>query len=92
MSVVIRKWVPAHRLFPDEIAAIAEYMHIDWEQAAELANDLLGRRDGLDLVGWLLQDHADKARWRCDEKEAARRQELYQRFLDRSLHGGCGRI
>lgn len=86
MSIIVRRWTPTHRLLPDEIAAIAGYMSMDWAEAVDFAAGLFDRPDGIDLVGWLLQDSAEKARWRCDDGEAARRQELYQRFLDRSLH------
>lgn len=86
MSIIIKKWIPTHRLLPDEIAAVASYMGMNWTDAVDFSTDLLDRPDGVDLIGWLLQDHAEKARWRCDDREAARRQEVYQRFLDRSLH------
>lgn len=87
MSVIMKQSLSLCRLLPDQIEAIADYMHLDGRRAAEFAADLLDRPDGVDLIGWLLQDYVQKARWRCDEREAARRQELYQRFLDSSLHG-----
>lgn len=86
MSVILRRWGPTYRILPDEIAAVASYMNMDWPEAEDFAIGLLNEPDGIDLIGWLLQDHVEKARWRCDDEEAARRQEVYQRFLDRCLH------
>lgn len=87
MSIIVKRRAAAHRLLPDEVDAIAHYMHVGPDEAAEVANAVLARADGVDLVGWMLQDHAEKARWRCDDDEACRRQRIYQRFLDRSLQG-----
>lgn len=86
MSIIMKRPLLPSRLLPDEVEAIADYMHVDRPRAAELADDLLERPDGIDLIGWLLQDYVEKARWRCDDREAARRQDVYQRFLDNSLH------
>jgi hypothetical protein len=85
MSAILKRGGLACQLLPDEIAAIAEYIHIDREEAVALSRGLLGRPDGIELVAWALQDHAEKARWRCDDAEATHRQEVYQRFLARSL-------
>ncbi|HSO43183.1 MAG: hypothetical protein ACXW25_02180 [Rhodospirillales bacterium] len=88
MSIIVKRRAAAYRLLPEEVDAVAHYMHVSRDQAAEVAHGVLWRPDGVDLVGWMLQDYAEKARWRCDDAEAIRRQLIYQRFLDRSLHGG----
>jgi hypothetical protein len=88
MSIIVKRRAAAYRLLPEEVHAIAHYMHLEPDEAAEVASGVLTRPDGIDLVGWMLKDHAEKARWRCDDAEALRRQAVYQRFLDRSLHGG----
>lgn len=92
MSIIVKRRAAANRLVPEEVDAIAHYMRVGADEAAEVANAVLARPDGVDLVGWMLQDHAEKARWRCDDGEAMRRQRIYQRFLDRSLQGDfiCG--
>lgn len=87
MSIILKRRAATYRLMPEEVDAIAHYMHLDAEQAVEFAFGVLARPDGVDLVGWMLQDHVEKARWRFDDGEATRRQVIYQRFLDRSLHG-----
>ncbi|MCU0893823.1 MAG: hypothetical protein MUD06_05770 [Rhodospirillales bacterium] len=87
MSIIVKRRAAAYRLRPEEVDAIAHYMRVGADEAAEVAHAVLARPDGVDLVGWMLQDHAEKARWRCDEAEALRRQRIYQRFLDRSLQG-----
>lgn len=88
MSMIAKRRAAAYRLLPEEVGAIANYMHLGAEQAREVVHGVLTRPDGVDLVGWMLQDYVEKARWRCEDGEASRRQEIYQRFLDRSLHGG----
>ena len=87
MSIIVKRREAAYRLLPEEVGAIAHYMHMAPDQAEEVARGVLIRADGVDLVGWMLQDYAEKARWRCNDAEALRRQRIYQCFLDRSLHG-----
>jgi hypothetical protein len=87
MSIILKRRAAAYWLVPEEVDAIAHYMHLGPDQAAEFVRGVLARSDGVDLVGWMLQDYVEKARWRCDDAEAVRRQVIYQRFLDRSLHG-----
>jgi hypothetical protein len=87
MSIIVKRRAAAYRLLPEEVDAIAHYMHVGRDQAEEVARGVLARADGIDLVGWMLQDHADKARWRCDDAEALRRQLIYEQFLERSLQG-----
>lgn len=93
MSIIVRRRAAAaHRLLPDEVDAIAHYMRVGPDEATEVADAVLARPDGVDIVGWMLQDHVEKARWRCDDGEVCRRLRIYQRFLDRSLQGDfiCG--
>jgi hypothetical protein len=88
MSIIVKRRAAAYRLLPEEVVAIAHYMHLEPDEAAEVACGVLARPDGVDVVSWMLQDYVEKARWRCEDAEALRRQAIYQRFLDRSLHGG----
>lgn len=92
MSVISRARSTVYQISHEEISALAEYLHLDWPDAVELSRGILSRSDGVDLVGWALRDHVEKAYWRCDENEAARRQDLYRRFLDRKLYGAPGRM
>lgn len=86
MSIISRERSTIYQLSSEEISALAEYLHLDWRDAVELSRGILSRADGIELVAWALRDHVEKAHWRCDETEAARRQELYRRFLDRKLN------
>lgn len=89
MSIISKGRSAVYRLSSEETAALAEYLHLDWPDAVELSHGILSRPDGVDLVAWALRDHTEKAHWRCDETEAARRQDLYQRFLERRMNAGA---